>query len=129
MSRWSKIRDTLWTRCGGRCEVSGIALDFDTFDSHHRRNRGMGGTVRPDKDWLSNLLAVEPNVHNSGPQSVHGRRRWSEERGYLIPKDIQWASMVPALIFGRFLFMLGDDGQYYPPPPGLGIPPVTNRFD
>lgn len=94
-----------------------------------RRNKGMGGTVREDRDWLSNLLALDPVVHNGGPQSVHGRRAWSERRGYLIPKNIPWASAVPVLIFGRFLFMLGDDGQYYPPPPGLGIPPVTNQFD
>jgi hypothetical protein len=129
VSTWGRLRGALWTRCGGRCEVSGVPLDRETFDAHHRRNKGMGGTVREDRDWLSNLLALDPTVHNGGPQSVHGRRAWSERRGYLIPKHVPWASAVPVLIFGRFLFMLGDDGQYYPPPPGLQIPPVTNAYD
>lgn len=86
MTKLSTQREPLWERCGGRCEVSGRTLDFDTFDMHHRRNKGMGGTSREDVDELWNLLALDPQVHNGGPQSVHGRRRWSEQRGYLVPK-------------------------------------------
>lgn len=121
-TNWKRVRDQLWQRSHGLCEVSGVALDFDTFDAHHRRNKGMGGTTRTDKDWLSNLLALDPAVHNGGPQSVHGRRTWSGRRGYLIPKNVEWASTVPVLIHDRYWFLLGDDitgGGYYPLPGGI----------
>lgn len=129
---WKLLRDQLWTRSHGLCEVSGRALDPETFHAHHRRNKGMGGTSREDKDWLSNLLATDPEVHNGGPQSVHGRRAWSEPRGYLVQKDTLWAGMVPVLYRGRFWFMLGDDisqGGLYPVPNGIAVPAVTNAFD
>lgn len=120
---WATIREALWKRSKGCCEITGTPLDFDAFDVHHRRNKGMGGTRREDRDWLSNLLALHPVVHNGGPQSVHGRRPWSQQRGYLLPKDTPWASLVPCLILGRYWLMLGDDGQYYPAPYG-GVVPV-----
>lgn len=109
---WKIIRAKLWERSRGVCEVSGLPLDPDTFDAHHRRNKGMGGTSRPDTDSLSNLLALDPNVHNGGPQSVHGRRTWSEERGYLLPKDTDRAISWPVLIHGRRWVFLLSDGQY-----------------
>lgn len=126
---WTILRAALWTRSKGRCEITGAPLDPDTFDAHHRRNKGMGGTVREDRDWLSNLLALDPAVHNGGPRSVHARRAWSQQRGYLLPKNTTWASMVPCLILGRFWLMLGDDGQYYPSPCGGLLPPVSNTLD
>ena len=120
---WPKIRQALWVRSKGNCEISGIPLDADAFDVHHRRPKGMGGTSKPDRDWLSNLLALDPAIHNGGPRSVHGRRSWAEPRGYLLPKGTPWASLVPCLILGRFWLMLGDDGQYHPAPYG-GVVPV-----
>lgn len=113
MTDWAKIREQLFERSDGRCEVSGWALDFDTFDVHHRRNRGMGGTDRPDVHDADNLLALNPVVHNGGPQSVHERRAWSEQRGYLIPKHLDHPGMVSVLLFGRRWVFLGKDGQYY----------------
>lgn len=127
MSRLSDQRVPLWERCGGRCEVSGRPLDFDTFDMHHRRNKGMGGTSREDVDELWNLLALDPEVHNGGPESVHGRRRWSEDRGYLIPKHEEDPGLWPVLLggllperFQRWVFLAPEqvDG-YLPLPPHL----------
>lgn len=110
---WSKLREALWLRCGGYCEVSGTPLDFDTFDAHHRRNKGMGGDRRLDTNTLPNLLALDPQVHNGGPTSVHGRRPWSQRRGYLIPKDSQRpAGAFPVKIHGRRWVLLLDDGTY-----------------
>lgn len=83
---WTLIREQLWERSGGRCEASGRALDPETFDAHHRRPKGSGGTSRPDRDDLDNLLALDPEMHNPGPLSVHGRPAWSTARGYLVPK-------------------------------------------
>lgn len=127
-TNWALLREQLWERSHGLCEVSGVRLDYEAFDAHHRRPKGMGGTDREDKDWLSNLLATDPAVHNGGPQSVHGRPTWSRPRGYLLPKNVPWAGMVPVLYRGRFWFMLGDDltgGGLHPAPYG-GVVPVLD---
>lgn len=109
---WGKLREALWTRCEGLCEVSGIALDPDTFDAHHRRPKGIGGTSRPDTDMLSNLIALDPLVHNGDPQSVHSRRPWSEDRGYLLPQSTPLAIEFPVLLRGaRWVYLL-NSGEY-----------------
>jgi hypothetical protein len=80
--------------------VSGTPLDFETFDAHHRRNKGMGGTSRLDTDLLSNLLALDPTVHNGGPGSVHADRNGvSGPRGWLVSKlSTEPLDRVPVLI-------------------------------
>lgn len=121
MADWAKLRGQLWERSGGHCEITGQTLDPETFDAHHRRPKGMGGTSKPDKDWLTNLLALTPAIHNGGPQSVHGRTTWSRPRGYLLPKDTPWAGMVPVLLLGRRWVMLGEEGGYFDAPYGLQL--------
>lgn len=102
-------------RSGGYCEVSGLPLDPDTFDAHHRRSKGMGGDGRLNTDTLSNLLALDPQVHNGGPASVHGRGAWSQVRGYLVPKHHDYPGMVPVLLHTGRRVLLLDDGSYaYP---------------
>lgn len=76
----------------------------------------MGGTSRLDTDLLSNLLALDPEVHNGGPQSVHGRRGWSEERGYLLPLSTPLASGWPVLVRGHWWAFLLNSGGYKPVP-------------
>lgn len=121
MPNWTRIRDQLWERSRGRCEVSGIVLDRDTFDAHHRRNKGMGGTSRPDVDDLDNLLALDPVIHNGGPQSVHGRRPWAQERGYLISKlASQPPGAWPIWLHGRRWVLLDKAGGYVPLPESQG---------
>jgi hypothetical protein len=111
---WKKVREFLLTRSGGYCEVSGRVLDPDTFDVHHRRNKGMGGTTRPDRDALWNLLALDPATHNAavqGARSVHGSTTWSNPCGYLL-----WQAEDPAvrefLLHGREWVKIGPDGCY-----------------
>lgn len=119
-------RRAAWERARGRCEVSGWPLGEaygDDWECHHRRNKGMGGTSRADVDALSNLLALHPRVHNGGPQSVHGRRLWSQARGYLLPKDVEHPGMWPVWLLGRRWVLLGDDGLYHPLPGGVDLPP------
>lgn len=110
---WGRIREQLWNRCDGLDEITGQPLDFDTFDAHHRRPKGMGGTRRMDRDWLTNLLALDPRTHNGGPLSVHGRPDWSRERGYLIAKDVWMAGAVPFLHHGTGWLWLDRTGGYY----------------
>lgn len=118
-------RGLVWDRAGGLCEVSGRALgerDGNRWECHHRRNKGMGGTSRGNTDWLSNLLALHPDVHNGGPRSVHGRRAWSQERGYLVPKHHDHPGQWPVWLRGRHWVLLGEHGGYHPLPPGLVLP-------
>lgn len=111
---WRKIREALWKRSEGRCEVSGRPLDPDTFDSHHRRLKGMGGTYRPLTDSLCNLLALDPQVHNGGPSSVHQNSVWSRPRGYLlsahVPDDAMAAT--PVLYRGKVWVILDEEGDF-----------------
>lgn len=82
----------------------------------------MGGTSRPDRDAPYNLLALHPDVHNAGHLSVHGRRVWSEERGYLIPKDHNQPERRPVLIHGRLWVLLCEEALYLPYPAELAPP-------
>lgn len=117
-ANWPALREQAWARCGGRCEVSGKRLDFDTFDLHHRRNKGMGGTSRPDTDTLPNLLALDPIVHNGGPGSVHADRPRSEMFGWLVPKlSTEPLHLRRAMVFtggGWQWCMLAENGERWP---------------
>lgn len=83
---------------------------------HHRRNKGMGGTSRPNTDALYNLLALDPEIHNGGPQSVHGRREWAERNGFLIPKDASHPQNWPVKLRGRWWVFLTSTPRYVPVP-------------
>lgn len=112
---WERIRAALWERSDGQCEVSARPLDPDAFHVHHRMNKGMGGTVRWFRDDLTNLLALDPQIHNEGPRSVHGRRPWSEQRGYLIPKLASYPpSVMPVWLHGVRWVHLTSDGLRVP---------------
>jgi hypothetical protein len=108
---WATLRWQLWQRAGGRCEASGVAIDLHTFDAHHRRNKGMGGTSRPDRDAVWNLVALDPLVHNGGPASVHGDRpRW-QGRGFLVPKHEDHPERWPVLLWdGRWVLLTRSAG-------------------
>jgi hypothetical protein len=110
---WKSITDQLWSRCDGFCEVSGRPLDYETFDRHHRRPKGMGGTYRPLTDSLVNLLALDPEVHNGAPWSVHQRPSWSRPRGYLLSSHAadEVLEVSPLLYRGREWVLLCENGQ------------------
>lgn len=113
---WQALRDQLWSRSQGFCEITGVRLDREGFDAHHRRPKGIGGTYREMTDTLPNLLALTPAVHNGGPRSVHGLPSWSRPRGYLLPHHIDDDVMAaePLLYRGRDWVVLTDDGDFVP---------------
>lgn len=76
----------------------------------------MGGTSRPDTDLLSNLIALDPGVHNATGTGVHARRGWAEEHGYLLPQSTPWAIEWPLLLRGRTWVYLLNSGAYRPVP-------------
>lgn len=108
---WKELRDRLWTRSNGFCEVSGVPLDFDTFDAHHRRPKQMGGTYRLDTDTLANLIAVDPIVHNGHANSVHQSPGWSRPRGYLLHGNTA-PDEEPLLYQGRTWLILRANGTH-----------------
>lgn len=74
----------------------------------------MGGTSRDDTDLIINLLALNPDTHNGGPQSVHGRRDWSTECGYLVPKHENDPASVPVLLRqARWVILTSHGGYFY----------------
>jgi hypothetical protein len=115
---WADLREKLWKRSGGRCEVSGVELDPLSWDAHHRRNKGMGGTYREDTDTLPNLLVTHPLVHNLSPDSVHGNPEWSRPLGYLLGKDHeeQPPALVPIKLHQVRWVLLTANGGYLPLP-------------
>lgn len=129
MTKLSAQREPLWERCKGQCEVSGRTLDYETFHIHHRRNKGMGGTSRPGVDELWNLLALDPIVHNGGPNSVHAQREWAEIGGYLIPKHRSDAEVMltPIVWHGIFTVLLGNAPRYFTPPSPLLNPTADHQ--
>jgi hypothetical protein len=91
MPQW--VREAVYLRCGGRCEVNvtddcrarGGRFDAVTGRSiHHRRPRRMGGTRAVDIHDPANLLAVCGN----GTRGCHGwievNRRAALEQGWLL---------------------------------------------
>jgi hypothetical protein len=118
------LRHAAYNRARGCCEISGRPLGHvdGGWELHHRRNKGMGGTSRDDTDTLPNVLALHPDVHNGGPDSVHGRRRWSEERGYLIPKDVDDPWLWPVWLLGREWVLLTASGAYASMPGHVSAP-------
>lgn len=109
---WTALREALWERSKGLCEVSGQPLDPAGFDAHHRRPKGMGGTYRPDTDTLVNLLALAPYVHNMDPRSVHLDPTWSRPRGYLVAKNTARVDLVPVLHHSGIWVLLTHKGPY-----------------
>lgn len=114
---WKQLRETLWARSGGFCEISGWPLDFETFDAHHRRPKQMGGTYRELTDSPANLLALLPLVHNGHPKSVHGAPEWSRPRGYLLGGRFSDEAVLatPVLYRGHTWMILQDGGELAQP--------------
>lgn len=54
----AELRPLLWKRCGGRCERCNRALEYDTFEAHHRQFRSRGGL-----DRIENLVALDGDCH------------------------------------------------------------------
>jgi hypothetical protein len=114
-ANWKQIRKVLWERSDGFCEVSGLPLDFDTFDAHHRRKKGMGGTSRLDTDSLPNLLALDPGVHNHGPRSVHALSTLSLQAGWLLHQDADPAKAPVMYRKREWVVLLPDGGKVIVP--------------
>lgn len=106
----TSTRNMLFLRNAGLCERCG---QKPATEAHHRKPRGMGGTMLTDKHQLSNLLAL-CSEHHAWIEAERNKARMLVH-GWLVDQH-QDPRQVPALIHninylgapGRFL--LHDDG-------------------
>lgn len=121
------LRRAAFERERGLCAATGLPLgepDGDSWNMHHRRPGGMGGTKRPGQDSLPNVICLLAEAHNMGSQwlvvdgvkgrSVHGDPRWSMPRGLLLSPSVDEPGSVPVLVHGVGWVFLTDDGGYLP---------------
>lgn len=115
------LRDQVFERAAGRCEITGVPLG-DNWALHHRRPRGAGGTRRLDTHVLSNVLALTHAVHNLATRSVHLDLAWSKPRGYLLG---QWQipRLEPVWLLERRWVLLLNSGNYLE----IKMAPPANR--
>lgn len=116
MNAWQQLREQVWDRAQGHCEITGRYLGErggDGYACHHRRPKGMGGSRADDTNTLSNLIAITHAIHNGDAHSVHLHPGWSRTLGYLLGQD-QVPRLEPILLRGQALVLLTDDGRYLP---------------
>lgn len=86
-----KLREQLWQRCNGYCEVCGFPLEKENYALHHRKLRSRGG-----KDEIANVMALHHKCHNLGTNSVHLNPKWATENGFMVSAydtpDLIWVS-------------------------------------
>lgn len=113
-----ELREAVWERQQGRCAATGLPLDWDRDDLHHRLPGGMGGSS-VNRDRLSNLVGLVAAAHNMGSprlpvdgmrgRSVHTDPRWSRSVGLLLSAGQDPAEM-PVRVGGLWLFLTDDGG-------------------
>lgn len=105
-----RLRDQLYVRSGGSCELCALAR---ATNWHHRKNRSQGG-----QHTLSNAL----HLCGSGTTGCHGMVTENPSRAY----DRGWSVRsgfdscdVPVVFQGSWA-LLSDDGAVFRPPVGPG---------
>jgi len=98
------IRALVLARAQGCCEVCGC--DMAGLQVHHRRPRGMGGSLRPDTNRTSNALVVCTSCH----AAIESHREYARQRGYLVRQFGRPPLETPVLLHGAEWCLLDDDG-------------------
>ena len=103
-----KVRDQVYKRCGGYCELCGGVLIPGEWALHHRQFRSAGG-----KDLVENLMALHHNCHNGSKKSVHLSPLVAKVNGWQVVagKD---PSQVPCLIPRDKWVLFTTSGAYLP---------------
>ena len=85
----AEVRQTILARSEGYCEVMAAGCTLMATEIHHRRPRGMGGTVRPETNLASNGLAACRTCH----LRCEAMRNWARENGFIL-----WQSDDPSVV-------------------------------
>lgn len=101
-----ETRQLVFERDGYRCVFCG---GVGQLEVHHRRPRGIGGSLRPDTNQPQNLVSLHPMCH----QSVESCRESAREVGLLVPQGVDPATVPLRLARGRWV-LLTPAGTYEP---------------
>jgi hypothetical protein len=96
-----EVREAIWQRCGGLCELCKESLK-PGWHAHHRRRRSQGGD-----DSVTNVLALHGRCHDR----VHGHVDWSEQAGFLV-RSTEYPGRKRLALFGERWVRLARDGSY-----------------
>lgn len=114
------VRDIVWERSGGRCEMCQRPLAGIPWSRHHRNPRRMGGTRRAGVNAPSNLLAICGTGTTGCHAVVEHNRRASLDAGLLLHAGDDPRLVAVELAIG--LVWLDDDGMYLLNPPAPTSP-------
>lgn len=102
----------LFARAQACCELCGRDLaNTREYSKHHRRPRGMGGTLREWVNQVANLLLVCGTGTTGCHHRIESNRTHAYDMGWLL-RHSDSANEIPVEIFGRGLVYLTDDGAY-----------------
>lgn len=101
------VREQVWARSGECCEGCGRGLDRDTWECHHRRTKGMGGSADPATNAPVNLLALCPSPCHADATSGEP---WTWDAGLRVKQYANPAD-IPVLYRGRRLVFLTETGE------------------
>lgn len=99
------VRDMIADRARSRCEVCGVMVEYGQI--HHRKARGMGGTVSEESRSTANGLYLDFKCH----EMIERNRRKAYENGWLVHR---WESSEekPVKLFDGW-YTLGVDGSLH----------------
>jgi len=102
----SELRQVIWSRSRGYCEVCGLSVDENIWAAHHRKLRKHGG-----QDTPQNMMVLHPACHNGGTRSVHLSPARAYEHGWLVRSHEDPEAIPVALAARRWVFFL-HNGDY-----------------
>lgn len=100
------LRELVWERADGSCEVCGVSLHHRGGQYHHRRARKMGGSKIPATNEAPNCLLLCSGVVNCHAL-IESHRTLSTMLGWLVPAGFDPASQ-PVLRRGDWVFLRAD---------------------
>lgn len=106
-AEWAALRQQIWDRSGGYCEMCAAKLNPDWWEFSHRLFVGQGGP-----DDIRNGCALHPlSCHREGPQSVHKAPVQAWRDGFIVRSGEDFRAR-PVLIGGARWAVLTADGGY-----------------
>lgn len=98
-----QVRDVVADRANHRCELCGVGVEHGQL--HHRKARGMGGTVNAESRSTANALYLDFKCH----EMIERNRSKAYENGWLVHR---WESSEekPVKLFDGW-YTLGVDGS------------------
>ncbi len=99
-----ELREAVWARCGGLCELCGDRLNPASWHAHHRKLRSRGG-----EDSVTNLAGLHPRCHDR----AHSHVAWAEQAGFIVPAHADPVDVRLGL-HGETWVRLAPDGTYLP---------------